>query len=491
MLFLAWWAHVWLLHFFVLGSISVDGFGYRGYALVELLQHGDVGAGRFTDWSLHGYTPFVELANLPFLATLGLRGVMIGLPLAVFPLCVHAVFLCVRELARSERAATLGAIAYCAMPMVNQQPFAGYVDFAVTGLLAYAVYALARLRTAWSARGLVTLAFAVCMFTLSRTQAFYLLCVLAPFVLYALRGLGRRKLLWIAVAVIAGCAPCLALQAYRWIEWGSPVAPAQLELLGMHIGRGATMATYWLNAGLDGADTVSLLRSAVHGWLVHPIWPIGGFYASGSMGAGLMFWFALALAPRALRDATSFERWLLLGGVAASLLSKDYALPRYSYTTMLAMAILVGRGLATARPRLGLALLVVMLLHGLRPEFDMVQLRSGYLGPRMNIGASPFYLRGGNVFIYPSGGYKLAIIDDVSLPLRVYGRDLSNEVLMSIPHGALGASCAGLAEVIRREPNVLFVDEHDATTACSRTCVIHEPVICAAWRIVPGVPSTP
>jgi hypothetical protein len=204
------------------------------------------------------------------------------------------------------------------------------------------------------------------------------------------------------------------------------------------------------------------------------------------MGAGLVFVIALLLLPAALRSMTSFERWLVGAGLAISVVSKDFALPRYSYTTMLSITLVIAHGLTAVRPRIATALLVIILLHGLRPEFDVVQLRSGYLGPRMNIAKSPFYMRGGNVFIYPSGDHALWIIDDMTLPLRVYGRDLSNEVLGSIPLDALGSRCSGLAEYVRRNPSVLFVDEHDVTTDCTRTCVIREPVICAAWRIEPG-----
>ena len=486
-LYFLWWAHVWIVHYLILGFISVDGLGYRGFPLVELLKHGSLGADRFNDWSLHGYVPFVELANLPFLAIFGLRGMLMGLPLVVFPLCVLAVFCCIRELTSSERAATLGALAYCAMPMVNQQPFSGYIDFAVTGLLAFFVYSLARLRSEPTSRRYALLAVSTVLFTLSRAQAFYMLLVLVPILGFALHSLGWRKLVVIGAVIAAGCLPSIGLQIYKWITFGSPIAPAQLEIFGMKIGTGAPMSSFWLYAGLEGSDLPSLLKSALHGWIFHPIWPLGGFYASGSMGAGLMFLIALVLLPRALREMSSFERWLLAAGVVVSILSKDFALPRYSYTTMLAITLVVGRGLSVARPALRMALLLVIGLHLLRPELDIFQLRSGYLGPRLNASGSPFYARGGNVFVYPGGGHSFVIIDDMPLPLPVFGRDLSNDVLATIPSSALGPRCEGLAAIVRESPEVLFIDEHDRTASCRRTCVIKQPVICGAWRIAPGL----
>lgn len=477
---------MWVIHYLVLGMISVDGFGYRGFPLVELIKHGSLGTDRFSDWSLHGYVPFVELANLPFLALFGLRGMLIGLPLVVFPLCVLAVFCCIRELTSSERAATLGALAYCAMPMVNQQPFAGYVDFAVTGFLAYFIYALARLRSEWSLARLGHLALATFLFTMSRAQALYVLVLLAIGLAWPLRTLGLRKLLAIAAVLAIGSIPAIGAQIYRWVEFGSPIAPARLEILGFEIGTGAPMSSFWIYAGLDGSDWPALLRSAVHGWVFHPIWPLGGFYASGTMGAGLLFVIALIFAVPALRRTSNFERWVLATGVVISVVSKDFALPRYSYTTMFAIALVVGRGLATARPRLGGPLLVVVALHLLRPEFDIVQLRSGYLGPRMNASGSPFYARGGNVFIFPGGQHHLVIVGDLPRPLPLYGRNLSNEVIASVPAETVGAHCEGLASLAHEHPEALFVDLQDVTAGCHRRCAIQEPVICGAWRIEPG-----
>src|SRR5215470_10612113 len=104
-LFAVWWLHVFLIHYFILGYISWDGFSYRVGPVIELLQHGELGTYKYPfDWTMRGYIPFVELVHLPFLALFGLRGLIIGFPWVVFPLCVAAMFLLLRELTGDKRA---------------------------------------------------------------------------------------------------------------------------------------------------------------------------------------------------------------------------------------------------------------------------------------------------------------------------------------------------------------------------------------------------
>ena len=501
-LFAIWWIHVWILHYLILGFISWDAYGYRGVPLVELLQHGNLGAGKYDDWAQVAYTPFVELVHLPFLAVFGLRGLVIGFPVIVFPLCVLAVYRCVRELTSSERAGTFGAIAYAAMPMVNQQPFAGYIDFAVTGLLAYFVYAVLRARAGTGRMRHVRVAIATFLFTMARSHGFYIVIVVFPVIAYVLWCerhrfriripiAARRQLALVTAAVAIGALPCLGLQIYKLVVHGSPIAPMQLQILGFEIGRGVPLSTYFQYAGIGGDDLASLWRGFRTGWIWNGEWPVGAFFAGG-MGAGLLFLLAAALLPRFLRTATRLERWLLAIGVVVSVMSKDFALPRYSYTTMLAIAMICGRALPGlladgARARFAAAA-AVLALHLLRPELDIVQLRSGYLSPRMNVGGSPFYARGANVWIYPSGHHRFVIVDYMTLTLPVFGRRLSNEVIASVPSIELGAHCANLERFVRDEPGVLFVDEHDRTKDCRRRCALPHGSDCGAWRIEPGLP---
>lgn len=498
-LFAIWWIHVWILHYLILGFISWDAFGYRGVPLVELLQHGNLGAGKYYDWAQVAYTPFVELVHLPFLAIFGLRGLVIGFPAVVFPLCVLAVYRCVRELTSSERAATFGTIAYCAMPMVNQQPFAGYVDFAVTGLLAYFVYSIVRARTGARGACYVRVAIATFMFTMARSHGLYIVVVMFPPIAsvlfcerrrFRIRITSGRQLALVSAAVAIGAMPSLGLQIYKYVVYGSPIAPMQFQILGIKIGAGVPLSTYFKYAGVGGDDLGSLWKGFREGWIWGGAWPVGAFF-SGGMGAGLMFIVAVVLLPRYLRAATRLECWLLAMGVVVSLGSKDFALPRYSYTTMLAIALVCARAipdLLATRARARFAVVAgIVALHMLRPEFDIVQLRAGYLSPRMNVTKSPFYARGANVWIYPSNHYKFVIVDYMTLTLPVFGQTLSNEVLASVPSVELGPHCENLDRFVRDESDVLFVDEQDRTKDCRRQCALRRGSDCAAWRIQPGL----
>lgn len=499
-LFALWWIHVWILHYLVLGFISWDAYGYRGVPIVELVQHGNLGAGKYADWAHVAYTPFVELVHVPFLAIFGLRGLLIGFPVVVFPLCVIAVHRCVRELTSSERAAAFGAITYCAMPMINQQPYAGYVDFAVTGCLAYFVYAILRVRSGTHGARYVRVAIATFLLTMARLHTFYMVLVLFPVIAYVvfcerqrfrIRIAWRRQLVLAGAAVAIGLLPALGLQIQKYLVYGSPLAPAQFKILGIEIGHGVPMSSYLQFVGAGGDDLASLWYGFRCGWLWNGTWPVGAFLGGG-MGAGLLFIVAVLLLPRFLRTATRLERWLLAVGVVISLVSKDFALARWSYTTMLAIVMICGRAipdlLATgARVRFAI-LSAVLALHLLRPEFDIVQLRYGYLSPRMNVSGSPFYARGGNMYIYPSNHYRFVIIEYMTLTVPLFGKDLSNEVIASVPPAELGPHCENLERFVRADPGVLFVDQQDRTKDCRRLCALRRTSDCAAWHIQPGAP---
>ena len=422
-LFGIWLVHTFLIHYFKLGFLSWDGFGHRGAPIVELYQHGSLGKEKFTEWSLVGYTPWIELVHIPFLYVFKLRGFIIGFPLLVFPLAVVAIYKLVNELTSDRRAATFGAFAYAAIPMVNQQPFTGYIDFAVTGLLAYWIYAVLRMRTAERLIGpSIRLAIATLMFVMARSQGVYVIVVMFPILAYVMfctrekfrirTQHGKRLALAIGLVVI-GCAPAIGLQIYKYYEYGSPVAPMQFSFLGVKIGHGVTMDTYLKYAGLGGSDLGSLAKGFFEGWVWHSGWPIGAFYASRHMAAGLLFLLALGLLPVFVRAVTRPEVAVIGAGLFVSLLSRDFAVPRWSYTIVIALAIVLGRSMSALagtyaeraaprkwyRPVFWVAL-AIMAVHLLRPEVDMLQMRNnGYISPRLNVTGSKRFIEGHEVAV--------------------------------------------------------------------------------------------
>ncbi len=496
-----WLVHAFVIHYWLLGFPSWDGFGHRGGPLVELFQHGDMNKWKSNEWSLRGYTPFIELAHLPFLAVFGMRGFIIGFPLVVFPLCVAAVYLLVRELSGGdERAGFFGCLAYAAIPMINQQPFTNYVDFAVAGLLAFWLYAMVCLRRDERlARKLGRLAIATLLFSLGRSQALYMMIIMVPLIMYGAFGeregwrirLRDMKLVALATGVLAlASIPTIALQIYKYLEYGSPIAPMQFKFLGLKIGTGVPLETYFRYAGLGGTDLASVARGAFDGWVYRLSWPMPMFYSSTYFAAGFLFVLALVLLPFYLRRASRVERWILGAGLVVSLLAKDIAVPRTSYTTIIALAIVLGRSipmLAEWKRWSSWLVVAIVALHLLRPELDIVQAVQGrIITPRMNIASSRHYIKSPwNVRLYADRGYRFVIIGQPQngFVLPLYGKRLRNEVLTTVSVYTVGPRCVGLRYWTFLDPNVLFIDDFDVTKECRRTCVLSGSGQCGAWKI--------
>ncbi len=502
-IFGVWLVHTFAIHFFVLGYMSGDGLSYRVAPVIELLQHGDMGKWKYPlDWTLRGYMPFVELAHLPFLAVLGMRGLLVGFPLVVFPLCVGAVFLLGREVTGDKRAAVFAGLAYVAIPMINQQPFTGLVDFAVAGILAFWLYAVLRLRCDEPRRRTwIRLAIATFLLSNARQQGLYLATALFPILVYTMfatrerfriRVANKRTIVCGLAALAIGALPAIAFQIYRWRTYGSPIAPSELRIFGLKLADGVPLSTYLRDAGIEGDDLWTLVRAFFDGWVWHPDWPIGAFYHGQFMAAGLITIVALLLLPVFLRSSTRLERGLVLGCVLASLASKDFALPRWGYEVTIALALIIGRSTAllaaSARGRPWFwAVCAVLIAHLLRPEIDLVQYSQQYwISRRMDVGATPFFLHGtAEIRPYPDGPYRLAIIERTgpNYVVQLYGRHLTNEVVGTVRATELGSRCSGLATLLATYPDVLFVDDQDYTKDCNRTCAIQRGVGCKAFRI--------
>ncbi len=489
--------HAVLLHALFIGMPSWDAFTYHVPPAVELIQHGSLGLDSYWVFPFQGLVPCTELVNVPLLALLGLPGLLITGPLIVFPLCVIGVSKLGRKLTGSVHGGNLAGLAYAAIPLINQQPYAGYVDYIVSAGLAYLVYGLLELRDAerpW--RAAIRIVIAMAIVTLTKSSGLYVAGALCAPILVALwRDHVPRRLLAIMLAAIAiGALPSLTIQILRTIHYGSPIYPFQLSILGIKIGPGLPAREMFRQSGLADETWFEMGRNFVAGW----VWPPGrpySFYDSRSLGGGWVMLVAAGLLPTFLRSASRFEKILVVSCVVVSVFARDFWYPRWSFTLTVAICAMIGRALPElARAERGRWRFWVaggvLALHFLRPAYDLSQLQKpGGIGPRIDVIGSPWFQTGPGVLEPIEDLHARLVIveytqDGFLLPL--YGRHLTNEVLFTIPRSQLGPRCDALRFVVARDPTALFVDELDLTRSCDRQCAI--PTAwgsCRAWQLFP------
>src|SRR3990172_7907366 len=92
-------------HFLFIGFTSWDGLSYRVPPIVELLQHGSLGAWKFDYPPAQYFSPFLELVHLPFLKLFGLPGLYFSFALVLLPLSAVAVYVFVQEFSGDQRLA--------------------------------------------------------------------------------------------------------------------------------------------------------------------------------------------------------------------------------------------------------------------------------------------------------------------------------------------------------------------------------------------------
>ncbi|TMQ24258.1 MAG: hypothetical protein E6J90_08475 [Deltaproteobacteria bacterium] len=511
-----WIVHAVVLHAVFIGFPSWDAFSYRLPPIVELIQHGELGLERYHQWALHGYVPFAELVQLPFLYVFGLPGLLIGYPLIVFPLCVVAVYKLAKQLSGSVHTGNFAALAYAAIPMVNQQPFTGYIDFIVSAATAYFLYALLALRASpRPARAAIRLAAATVLVTMTRATGLYIAIVLSALVLAALylerrprvRLVERRRLAVTLGAFAAGALPVIAVQTYKYLAHGSPLYPYQFHVLGVTIGSGVSTKDLFFYAGLADETWRNFARNAFGAW----IWPSEHrlcFFDSRHLGGGWVLPAAIVALPAFLRAATRLETYLVIACVLVSLIARDFWLPRWAYTLVVALTLILGRALPAlaGSPRrrdrwLFGALTALLFVHLARPEFDLWQLRrrSGF-APRLNVTESSHFRRGHDAMDpYPDRHARFIILDVNAngFLIPIYGRHLTNEVVTTIPLDAIGDRCSNLRALVAADPDLLFIDDQDRAVDCSRACAIALPDgSCGAYRLFdphapPGTPWAP
>lgn len=484
--------HFVLVHYFVIGFVTWDGFGHRVPPVVELVQHGSLGLDKYDNWALLGFRPFVELVNLPFLAAFGLDGLYFAFALAL-PLCALAVYGFTRELTGDANAALYTAASYVLVPMVNSQIFSGYVDWSIPALLSFFLFTILRVfnggtRSRWTSYAAIALA--TFLFTMSRQQAPYLsvffFSVLVYVKLVERRGfklsITRSEILLRAVAAfVVGLSPAVAFQVLSYLRHGTPIYPYQFSMLGVTIGQGADFKALCYFAGLTDYTPRGFFRAFVAAWLIPATWPFC-FFDSRNMGGGLFFLFALCTLPFSLRRANTATRVVLASFVLTSLGGRDFWLPRYAYTLVLAVSLCSGLAISAFVERRRTAAYVVamgvLFLHVLRPEWDVFRIGRGDAYPRMNASASKHFVRGSfDIDVYPDLNDRLVVAHHVGngFALPLYGRKLTNSVHGSVLKDRIGARCEGLRTFEPNRPEILYVDDGDVTKDCARQCVAQAP----------------
>jgi hypothetical protein len=496
-------AHVVLVHFFVLGLVTWDGFGHRIPPVVELVKHGGLGREKYSDWALVGFRPFVELTNAPFLWLFGMEGLFFAFALTLFPFCVLAVYLFTREVTADRRAALYSAATYVLLPIVNAQLEGGYVDWAVPGLLAFFIYSLlAAGRAAPRVTTYAKIAVGAFLFTMSRQQAPYLgvfFFVVVAALVFVKRDEGSRLgfalsqpkvLAFSAVAFLIGLCPAASLQLLNFVEHGTPIYPYQFNVLGMKIGEGYSLQGQPTLFGLDEYSAAGLFKASIGAWLIPTQWP-RCFFDGRYFGGGLFFITALLSLPFSVPAMNRSVRVLLVSFIVASFGGTDYWCPRFAYTLLLALSLCNGIAVASllerpSRTPVYVAFLSVFALHALRPEWDIFRIKAGDDYPRMNVSGSKWFMVGTwNVMLYPDMGASFVIAEAPgnSFILPLYGRRLTNSVLGSVPKGQIGKDCASLHSWDGTAPKVFVVDDENLTKDCARTCVAEQSGHCLAYSL--------
>ncbi len=475
-LLMAWSAHAFLIHWFLLGFVSWDGLTYRTPPMIEMVQSGALGLAKYDQWAFDGYVPFAELLHVPFLWAFELRGLIVGYPLVVFPLCVASMYRFLRELSGDRRAATFGALAFVAIPTVNQQPYAGYVDFVVCALFAFFLFAALRLRR--TGRGLALVAAATALFTLSRAQAFYMTAFLLP--VLACFVVSRSARLRLVGGWALGAAPSVAIQIAKYLAHGTPAYPFRFELLGVAIGEGVTRKELFLYAGLPDTTLFYYAQKTLGAWIVPLAFPVKDLFDSRNFGGGFVMVVALALLPRFVRGKR-LAVGLVATCVAMSLVARDFWLPRYAYAIVLAVVVVVGMGMSALaasgrRAWLFWAAAAVLLAHLARPEYDLALAEAGYgVGPRLDVASSASFVSGpGAIEPFPDRGARIVIVEQTQngFVLPLYGERLTNRVVATVRKTDLRDACTTLAAIAETDPELLFVDDQDLTHDCARECAI-------------------
>jgi hypothetical protein len=499
-------------HYWFLGFTSYDGFTYRIPPIVELVQQGNLGGDKFDTYAARNFYPFFELVHVPFLKLLGLPGLFFSFSLVLFPLATLAVYWFAFELTRDRRWATYSAMIYITVPFVNEQPFSGYIDFAVVGALALFLCFLLRILRSdrpslwlWACWSMATV-----VFSLSRQHTPYIAVLLLVLViLWFLEPRDSRSVRlqrsWLGVAFtfVLGMAPAIYQQARKTFEFGSPLYPYQFKFLSITSVAGQPLDMVMRDSGLQSPTWGGMLAAFGRGWL----WPgklLPIFFDSRLLGVGLLLWIGILIWPSMQRAMDRQIKLFLLLLSAIGFVTLDFWLPRYAYSLVLVVVIYVGGGLrllAVNGPRWAYAGLVVVCLLQLlgRPLYvglAISEFNSFYY--HANLADSRWFISGPpdpttTPEIYPDWGADLLIVYPVrnESVLPLYGRHLSNRIIGKLDPATLSGSCDTIGQLAQGSPRtVLIVDQTGLTaTKCSWICEMPRPWGCMAQRLAssPGL----
>jgi hypothetical protein len=504
-------AYISAAHYLYLGFTTWDGFTYRIPPIVELVQHGNLGGEKFDFYVAQHFYPFFELLHYPFLKLFGLPGLFFSFPLLLFPLTIVAIYWFVKEITGDQGWAAYSTLAYISIPFINEQPFAGYVDFAVVGAAAFFLFALLKVLRAeqpsrWSWALFLAATF---VFSMSRQHTPYIaiflfgavtVWLLLPCKTRAIRApFSRLPLLGFIFAL--GMAPSVYLHVHRFLQFGTPIYPFQFKFLGLETAAGLPLQETLIGAGLQVPTWRGMLSNFAYAWL----FPTGGqplFFDSRFMGAGLFLWIGLIAFP-VIRKRVNWDLgFILLLLIGTTLIVQDFWLPRYSFSLVLVILLCVGGALsrlATKGPHWAYATLFVLsVLHLIGRPVCVAAEISLFDRPyyRANLFDSPWFIQGpANVeaamAVYPDWNADLLIVYPMRpfrFVLPLYGRHLSNQIIGKLEPSMLRDSCAPLRDLAGRSlRKVLVVDQSGRLgDECEWICELSGPSGCMAQRLAPN-----